>query len=173
MSKLVLGQLRLEAVPDGIWLRNADIEVAPIHLGLDQARQLEKFLREQNLSERRVGFRVPVHTLAENDEPLQCTLQLDAGRWHPVTVIDFSLTGILVRTPDLDVGEDRTLQLTVALGDMQTSLTAKVVRSQSPLLALHFVESLQNGELNPPEPLVTIYRELEARWLRVRIPSAG
>ena len=169
MSTLSLGQFRLEAVPDGIWIRIAGTDLKPIHLGIDQARKLEEFLRDQNLAERRLGFRVPVQALEKDERPLQCELDPGSDAASSATAIDLSLTGVLLRAPDRTAAEAEVVKIALTLSNLQATLTAKVVRSEPPLLALHFVESLKDGELDPPDPLISIYRELEARWLRNRI----
>jgi hypothetical protein len=114
-----------------------------------------------------------VHGLEDDAAPLQCTLDSGAGNIIEAEPIDLSLTGMLVRAADPILRGGQSLTVTMSLRDLHTPLSATVVRAQPPLLALHFVESLQDGELDPPETLIAIYRELERRWLRNRVVTTG
>jgi hypothetical protein len=115
-----------------------------------------------------VGFRVPLGPLGERVREA-FRVQVGYGqRPVPVRPVDFSLTGILVQAPGLQARRGQRLIVHLTYERLVCHTLGVVVRLQGDLVALHFLESLKHGDLNPPEALMAIYRNLELAWLRSR-----
>lgn len=167
MQKLTLGQLTFVADASGVAV-TADGREEPVMLSRGEVSQLELFLRLHGTSERRIGFRVPMEPLAESIRQ-SFRVQIRVGaRILVARCVDLSLTGILVEVTGVAVPRGAEIPIRLNLDDIECRLIATVVRAEDDQIAMHFLQSLKNGELNPPEPLLVIYRSLETEWLRTR-----
>ncbi len=168
MQTLRLGEMSLVAHSSGIrfiWHHDGDHGVTvPTH----KIAALKAFLDEHHADERRLGFRVPLRPLSGAiRDAFAVTLESENGKRTAVPV-DLSLTGILVDVVDVKLRVSQSVRIALSLGEDSVTLTAVVVRSNKQLVALHFPSCVQDGELDPPEELLAIYRALELRWLKSR-----
>ena len=54
---------------------------------------------------------------------------------------------------------------------MTATLMGLVRRKNDNQYGILFLESLREGELEPPDSLVNIYKEIERQWLRARLET--
>jgi hypothetical protein len=166
---LTLGELSLVADVDGLSFVVGGERGARVTLSPRQVGQLEEFLHKNATRERRVGFRVPFRPLKDEVRAgFHVQLQV-RGQWMDVTPVDLSLTGILVQGKGLALPVHSQIRVQLRFNELSCALTGEVVRRDGQLLALHFTESISGGDLDPPEPLLAIYRKLEMEWLRHRL----
>jgi hypothetical protein len=169
LDSLNLGRLKVTAGADGVSLALGDEPTQRVALSDRDVGLLQDFLRRHAPGERRLGFRVPFRSLnPEVRAEFEVALCL-RGHRHPVVPVDLSLTGILVQSRSFLLPVRMRAGVALTFGDLECTLTGEVVRRDGQLMALHFVESLSNGNLDPPEPLLAIYRRLEQEWLRSRV----
>ena len=169
MDALNLGRLTVTAGADGVSLVLAEEPAQRVSLSDREVGLLQDFLRRHAAGERRLGFRVPFGSLnPEVRAGFDTRLSL-RGRWHPVAPVDLSLTGILVQSRTFMLPVRMRVGVALAFAGVECTLTGEVVRRDGQLMALHFLESLSNGNLDPPEPLLAIYGKLEQEWLRSRV----
>jgi hypothetical protein len=169
MQTLTLGDLKVVADPSGLVVELGGKGGRQVALSSHEAGQLEEFLRRHLPRERRMGFRVRIAPLAD---AVRTSFRVTLGSGaesRTVRPVDLSLTGVLVEGQDLSLAPGTELPVVLDLDGRVCALTGVVVRAQRDLVALHFVECLQRGELAPPEQLLTIYRRLETAWLRSRV----
>jgi hypothetical protein len=166
---LTLGELSLVADVDGLSFVVGGEQGARVTITPRQVGQLEEFLRKNATRERRIGFRVPFRPLKDEVRAgFHVQLQV-RNQWVDVTPVDLSLTGILVQGKGLALPVRSQVGVQFSFNELNCSLTGEVVRRDGHLLALHFTESISGGDLDPPEPLLAIYRKLEMEWLRHRL----
>lgn len=169
MQFLTLGELSLVADVDGLSFVLGGEQGARVTLSPREVGKLEEFLRHNATRERRIGFRVPFSPLnLEVRAGFHVQLQV-RGQWVDVTPVDLSLTGILVQGKGLALPVRSQVGVQASFNELNCSLTGEVVRRDGQLLALHFTESISGGDLDPPAPLLAIYRKLEMEWLRHRL----
>ena len=116
-----------------------------------------------------MGFRVPLRPLSKEVRKAFVVELECEDRKARAYAVDLSLTGILVECDGLAIKETDQITVSLALDGDEVTLTANVVRQQGKLVALHFPECVQGGELEPPEALLGIYRSLELEWLKSRV----
>lgn len=170
MDSLQLSGLSVSSTEQGVVFSWQGEDKHAVTLPDHQIETLRAFLEARTKkSERRIGFRVPLQPLSqEMRDAFAVTLKHYATRAEAIAV-DLSLTGILVSVADLQLKTSDQIVVQLRLGDDQTSLNANVVRQQGKLVALHFPTCIDNGELDPPDALLNIYRALEHEWLRSRV----
>ncbi|MEZ5558168.1 MAG: hypothetical protein R3E86_06425 [Pseudomonadales bacterium] len=164
-----IGDLTLTADSSGVSFVLAQSAQGRAKISPRQVRLLEEFLKQHAPHERRIGFRVPFGPLKEE---VRSGFQVQArvrGAWIDLQGVDLSLTGILVEGRGMAVPVHCEVPMRLCFQGLECSLRAEVVRRNQTLTALHFVDSLRNGDLNPPEDLLSIYRRLEMEWLRSRL----
>lgn len=167
MQRLTLGDITFGADPDGLVLtvRGRD---EPITLSKPQIEQLEAFLRQSGASERRVGFRVPVASLPDViRERFRVQIRIGA-RILLTRCIDLSLTGIQLEVTGLALRRGTEVPVRLNLDDLECRIVGSVVRYENDHLAMQFQQAVKNGELDPPAPLLSMYRLLETEYLRTR-----
>jgi hypothetical protein len=165
MSSIHIGKLNLHADDERLLLTLEDSEVM---LSPQDVTRLEDFLRKYAPHERRIGFRVPLLSLpSATREQFQICL-LDETETIPLTPVDISLTGVLVELPE-SMDADPVLRIRISFDEDSCDLMASVVRRQGALCALHFLDALREGELDPPEVLLGIFGHLEQAWLQSRV----
>lgn len=167
MQRLTLEDLTFGSDSDGIvvQVRGRDESIV---LSKQQVEQLSAFLLRQGTRERRVGFRVPIGSLPD---PVRggFRVQIRVGaRILLARCIDFSLTGILLEVAGLSLRRGADVPIRLNLDDLECRVVGSVVRCENDQLAMHFQQATKNGELDPPEPLVAMYRTLETEYLRTR-----
>ena len=64
---------------------------------------------------------------------------------------------------------EATHEVKVGLQRWTAKTIGAVVRCEGDLIAIHFTDTLKNGELDPPEELLAIYHALEQEWLKSRL----
>lgn len=167
MSSIDIGKLNLSAGDGGLRVRlgDADALLSPMDVS-----RLEEFLKNYAPHERRIGFRVPLATIPADTRERFQVLLADGRMPVPLLPIDLSLTGALVQLPD-QVEPDPVCRVQLSYGQDQCELLASVVRRQGDLCALHFLDALRSGELDPPEALLSIFSHLEQAWLQSRIAA--
>lgn len=169
MSSITVGELRVSADENGFRFAVAGSD-GPIEISLDarEAVTIERFLAEQRNGELRTGFRVPVQALRPFlPETLQVSL-LYRGTIYDAVPMDLSLTGMLVRVPEISVSARTTLVARIILEDNLARLDAQVVRVDGDLVALHFGASMRGGEFDPAIDLGPIFSRLEQIYLKNR-----
>jgi hypothetical protein len=114
-----------------------------------------------------MAFRVTVPRLTD----LTAKLSFKGKTWT-VAPVDLSLMGILVEFGFNDVANipiDAEVGLELRLDDKVAALKGIVRRRKDNQYGILIADSMKKGELNPPEPLTLIYKELERQWLRKRL----
>ena len=169
MQFLTLGELSLVADEDGLSFVVGGEDGARVTITPRQVGQLEEFLRLNATRERRIGFRVPFSPLKEEVRAgFHVQVQV-RGKWVDVIPVDLSLTGMLVEGKGLALPVHSRVDVQLQFNEISCPLAGEVVRREGQMVALHFTESISGGDLNPPEPLLAIYRQLEMEWLRHRL----
>lgn len=165
MSSTHIGKLNLSADESGLRVQLGDVETL---LSPMEVSRLEEFLNTYAPHERRIGFRVPLATVPTDTSERFQVLLSDPQMPVPLIPVDLSLTGVLVQLPD-GIELDPVCRVQLSYDTDQCELLASVVRRDGNLCALHFLDALQSGELDPPEALLSIFSHLEQAWLQSRI----
>ena len=142
-----------------------------IVLDANSLPEIIEFLSSHRSSaaERRIGFRVPIASLCESTRSKFGISFEIAGNITEATAIDVSITGVQVDCVDHDVKVGDSFPATLKYEDKTAIIGAKVVRIDGSRFCLHFPSSLRDGELDPPEALMKVYRALEIDWLKERV----
>jgi len=120
-------------------------------------------------AEQRNGFRVPLESLcAATKSNFRFSIELD-GEHIEATAVDVSITGILIDHAELRVVAGESYSVTLEYQDKSATIGATVVRFEGSRISFHFPETLSDGELEPPESLMQVYRALETDWLKERV----
>ncbi|MEM1432457.1 MAG: PilZ domain-containing protein [Pseudomonadota bacterium] len=169
MTSITIGNLTVTAGADVVQFEvaGADGKTA-VALDPRDAVTIERFLAEQRSVETRTGFRVPIRPLLQDLRDAFAVSLVYQGVIYDAVPVDLSLTGMLVRVPDLEVSARARLTARLLLDDSLAKLEATVVRVDGQLLALHFADAMQGGELDPPVQLGPIFSRLEQVYLRRR-----
>lgn len=70
-------------------------------------------------------------------------------------------------TLELDIGD--TVTATIEFGGRAVTLRGAIVRTVADgAVGIHFPDSIQHGEFDPPNALADIHRSLERAWLQHR-----
>ena len=121
------------------------------------------------VGEKRIGFRVPIASLCQSTQSnFSISLEI-AGSITEATALDVSITGVLVEITGHNIKVEDGFPATLQYQDNTAIIGAKVVRIDGSRICLHFPSSLTNGELDPPEALMKVYRALEMDWLKERV----
>ena len=169
MDNLKLGGLTVTALEAGLSFTLDDGNGSGVLVPEHKLSALRAFIEAHSNEERRLGFRVPLRPLPpETRDALTVTLER-RGISAAAQPVDLSLTGILVELPEGDFDGARSITVTLRRDGERARLRARVVRRNGALMALHFPSCVSNGELDPPEELLAIYRSLEQDWLKVRV----
>lgn len=169
MDTLEIEGLTLAAHPRGLAFSWGGEEEPQSIVPVQKIAALRAFLDAHYPAERRLGFRVPLRPLPEETKrSFRVTLEHEGKRLR-VQPVDLSLTGILVELPEEALPDARQVRARLRLAGDKVRLEAQLVRRDGPLMALHFPSCVANGELDPPEELLGIYRTLELDWLRNRV----
>ena len=119
--------------------------------------------------EKRLGFRVIVADLPEHAQRQITTTITHAGKSSPATMVDLSLSGMLVADLDLGVKVGDTVNVTLEYDGRTAVLAGAVIREvDRGSIGIHFPESIQEGEFDPPVRLSNLHRQLERLWLKSR-----
>ncbi len=169
-AELKVGEVVVRAEGSGVVLSMGD-SGQNLHLDAEHLPDLINFFASlaPSPSERRIGFRIPVAKMDPNTrDDLQMEITLDGRTWS-VQPVDFSLTGVLVET-DERPAEGADLELSIDFMGMKSKMRAKVVRLLGEnKVAMHFPSTLRDGELDPPDSLIGVYRKIEGIWLKQRM----
>lgn len=123
-------------------------------------------------SEKRLGFRVAIAELPEHLQRQMTTVIVHHGRQSSATVIDLSLSGMLVSDLEFELSTGDRVAATIEFNDIATTLDGTIVRTVgNGRVALRFPGSLRDGEFDPPVRLARIHRALEQAWLQTRKPQ--
>jgi len=169
MDSLKLGELTLAAHDSGIGFILHDDPDHQVIVPDHKIGVLRAFLDTHCPEERRLGFRVPLRPLPEETREAFEVALTRKNETHQVDAVDLSLTGVLVDVAEEVFPGARRVKVTLSLHDDSVTIQARVVRRVDRLLALHFPECVVDGELDPPEALLGIYRSLELDWLKKRV----
>lgn len=169
MESLTLGRLTLTAEKAGVTFVLAGEDVSQVTITARQVCKLEEFLKRYAPHERRLGFRVPLDSLSDEVQSDFKVRVRNISSYVKAKPIDMSLTGILLKSKKLRASLGTHVMTKLTLADDSCTLIGKVVRQDGYLWALHFFETVKNGELDPPEDLLSIYRSLETDWLKSRV----
>lgn len=94
------------------------------------------------------------------------------GRQSAATVIDLSLSGMLVAELDFELRAGDRVAATIGFNDIAATLDGTIVRTVgNGRVALRFPGSLRDGVFDPPVRLSRIHRALEQAWLQTRKPQ--
>ncbi len=119
--------------------------------------------------EKRLGFRVIVADLPEHSQRLITTSITLGDQTSPATMINLSLTGMLIADLDLGVKVGDTVTVAIEHDGRAAVLEGAVVREvDRGSIAIHFPDSIKDGEFDPPIPLSNLHRRLERLWLKSR-----
>lgn len=120
-------------------------------------------------NEKRLGFRVTVADLPEHVQRQITTTITLAGKSSPATLVDLSLSGMLVADLDLAVKAGDTVTVAMEFDSREAILTGAVIREvDRGSVGIHFPESLKDGDFDPPIRLSNLHRRLERIWLKSR-----
>ena len=169
MPEIILGKIKIFLDGRSLIFLDEDKPNSPITLSSNAIEDLVEFLRSLNLeaTEGRMAFRVAVPRLTD----LTAKLTFNGKTWT-VAPVDLSLMGILVEFATTDVVNipiDAEVGIELRLVDKIAALKGIVRRRKDNQYGILIADSMKKGELNPPEPLVLIYKELERQWLRRRL----
>ncbi len=169
MPEILLGKIKIFLDGRSLIFLDEDKPNSPITLSSNAIEDLVEFLRSLNLetTEGRMAFRVTVPRLTD----LTAKLSFSGKTWT-VAPVDLSLMGILVEFSNADVADipiDAEVGIEIRLDDKIAVLKGIVRRRKDNQYGILIADSMKKGELNPPEPLVLIYKELERQWLRRRL----
>ncbi len=170
MSKFALQDLNCSADEEGVQIA---IGNAATRLNVRDAVALGRYLTNLNFGEQRTGFRVPVELLLNELKASLSSTLVYKGTIYDAVPIDLSLTGILVKASKFEapVGAELTTRLIVE--DHLAKLRSTIVRIDGSLVALHFSECMEGGELNPPPQLGPVFSRLERIYLNRRRQGLG
>ncbi len=169
METLTLGRLTITASRTNVTFILPGEAAVPVTITPTQVSKLENFLKRCAPHERRDGFRVPMDSLSDEiRSKFKVRIRTVSG-YLKVKPIDMSLTGMLMKSKKLSASRGAQFLTKLALDDHSCTLVSKVVRNDGNRWALHFPESIKNGELDPCEKLLCIYRILETEWLKSRV----
>ncbi len=119
--------------------------------------------------EKRLGFRVIVADLPEHVQRQITTTITLAGQSSPATLVNLSLSGMLVADLDLDVKAGDTVTIALDYDGRSAILVGAVIREvDRGSVGLYFPESIKDGEFDPPVRLSNLHRRLERLWLKSR-----
>lgn len=119
--------------------------------------------------EKRLGFRVIIADLPEHAQRHITTAITLGEQTSPATVVDLSLSGMLIADLDLGVKVGDTVKVTMTYEGRTAVLEGAVVRDvDRGSVGIHFPESVREGEFDPPIPLSNLHRKLERLWLKSR-----
>ncbi|MBN2397880.1 MAG: PilZ domain-containing protein [Deltaproteobacteria bacterium] len=171
MPEITIQNIKIFLDGSSVTFLREDKPDVPVTLPTSAIDELIDFLSSlnQNAIARRRAFRVAVPSSAG----LMVRFALKGKSWS-ATPVDLSLAGILIefsRSEGVDIPVDTTLSIELRLNDKIATLTGLVRRRDDNQYGILFLESLREGELNPPETLVNIYKEIERQWLRARLET--
>ena len=169
MSSVTVGNITVTEVESGFSLQLL-VEGKQVESQIDHrdAATLERFLANAQNGDARTGFRVPVQSLLPLiSEDIKVTL-VHKGTIIDTQPVDISLTGMLLRVHEFEPSVRSQISARIILKDFLAKIEAEVVRVDHGLLALHFTECMQAGELNPPQQLAAIFNRLEQMYLQQR-----
>ncbi len=169
MPEITIKNIKVFWENNAVTFLREDKPDAPITLPTSAIDELIDFLSllNQDATERRRAFRVAVPRSA--GLMVRFTLK---GKTRSATPVDISLVGILIElSPSavIDLPIDTTLSIELRLNEKVSTLMGLVRRRNNNRYGILFLDSLREGELNPPESLVNIYKEIERQWLRARL----
>ncbi len=119
--------------------------------------------------EKRLGFRVIVADLPEHTQRKISTAITLGQQTSPATMVDLSLSGMLIADLDLGVKVGDTVKVSLEYDGRSAVLEGAVVRAvDRGSVGIHFPESIREGEFDPPIPLSNLHRRLERLWLKSR-----
>lgn len=119
--------------------------------------------------EKRLGFRVIVADLPEYAQKRITTTITHGERTSAASMVDLSLSGMLIADLDLDVQVGDTVTVSLEYDGRAAVLEGAVVRAvERGSIGIHFPESIKEGEFDPPIPLSNLHRRLERLWLKSR-----
>ena len=97
------------------------------------------------------------------------TVIVHDGHQSSATVVDLSLSGMLVADLALDLQAGDRVTITLAFHDVATTLEGAIVRTVGDgRVGIHFPGTVRDGEFDPPVRLSRIHRALEQAWLQRR-----
>jgi hypothetical protein len=171
MDSLQIGELSISSKQAGVSFTFEGDEKQTVTVLNNQIETLQAFLAIHAAEERRVGFRVPLQPLASSVRTSFKASLSRNSKTVEVAPVDLSLTGILVQASDFTLNAGDHVVANLAFDQDVIALNANVVRQDQRLIALHFPTCVRDGELNPPDALLNIYRALELEWLKARVHS--
>lgn len=120
-------------------------------------------------NEKRMGFRVLVADLPEHVQRRIHAQITHGDETSPVSVVDLSLSGMLVSGLRLNVGLGDRVRVQLEYEGRSTALEGAIVRKlDRDSFGIHFPESVRNGQFDPPVRLSNLHRPLERMWLQSR-----
>ena len=171
MESLTLGRLVVTADETEVTFALGAEDGSQVTITPSQVSKLEAFLKRYAPHERRLGFRVPLDTLSSEVRSDFKVRVRNISGYVKATPIDISLTGALLKSKKFRASMGTRVMTKLTLAGYSCTLVSKVVRKNENLWALHFSETIKNGEFNPPEELLSIYRILETEWLKSRVAT--
>jgi hypothetical protein len=122
-----------------------------------------------NPADNRAGFRVPIKSLSKpTRSAFSVSLETVDGPIEAIGV-DMSVTGIRLEHIVADIAIGESVFVNLKHRDKEARMKATVVRFDGSRICLHFPDTLDDGELNPPVSLMNVYRALELDWLQERM----
>ncbi len=169
MPEIILGKIKVFLDGRSVIFLNEDKPNSPIALPTSAVEDLISFLSSLNLetTEGRMAFRVAVPRLTD----LTARLSFKGNTWT-VAPVDLSLMGVLVEFSPTDVADipiDAEVRVELRLIDKTAVLEGIVRRRKGNQYGILIADSMRKDELDPPESLILIYKELERQWLRRRL----
>ncbi len=110
--------------------------------------------------------------IADLPERIQKQVQariISGEQSSPATVVDLSLSGMLVSDLSLGVGTGDRVRVELEFDGRSAALEGAVVREvERGSVGIRFPESVRNGQFDPPVRLSNLHRRLERLWLQSR-----
>jgi hypothetical protein len=170
MKHLRSGNLLIRTVDDKLVFEIDDGTIASAEVPLEDLSLINEFIRahRETHSNRRRGFRLDIGQLRHIErQQLQVSVHTEAGPL-PVTPADLSITGIRVKSEDLQGEAGMQTEVSLSFEDKAVHLPAVLVRryDADSRFAFHFPEVFgEDGRLNPPREFTQILYALESLWL--------
>ena len=166
MSELKIGNVVITC-EDGMVTFDDPLRGSPLCVNYDDFPLLLDVLDSREWDRRRT-FRFPVWT----ESQLSAVIEYDGIIYDDVDVVDISSAGVLIDlvnsdAPDLSM--DDSLNVTLQLNDIKTTLSGVVRHCVGRRYGIVFPASLHREQANPPLQLRLIVNQLESQWLSKRI----
>lgn len=174
MISTSIGEINIEINDEGLMISKDDDHLHSICIHKSNLANFVEYLNssiEQDLDDKRIGFRVPIYQLSANSKRKISVVIESLGSEQNLSLVDFSLCGMLVKSEEkLTLSPKSKETAIIKHAENNVAIGAKLVReTENKKYAFHFPSAVKDGELDPSDALVKVFRSLEFEWLRQRV----